>query len=573
LRVSGSSDQVLDDVLVGEVWLASGQSNMEFQLVRSENAESEIRAAHFPAIRVAKLARQFSPEPQSEAAASWRVCTPETAGAFTAAGYFFAREIHQKTGGAVGIIDATWGGTRVETWTSREALRAVWPEVDDELASIAVEPERTRILADYRAKVTAWEKTAFPQDEHNAGEERGWAEPAFEDGHWRTMPVPGLMQEYGFVGNGSAWFRRVFEAPAAWAGEDVILELGPIDDFDTTYFNGERVGATGSETPDAYQVPRCYTVPGRLVHAGRNVIAVRVFDRFGQGGFPVSSARMLARSVAAAATPQPLDGLWRWEVEEALPEVPAEVYRSAPAAPRELSPQNYPGHLFNGMIAPLVSYGLRGVLWYQGESNVASYATYRARFTALIRDWRSRWGAGTLPFYFVQLAAFRQNGYWPYLREAQMQTLAEPATGMAVAIDAGDARDIHPKNKQAIGHRLALLARAQVYGETDLVSSGPTMRGVEISAGVARVRWRFAAGLRTRGGAPVKGFELAGGDQIYHPAEARIDGESVIVHSPAVPVPATVRYAWADFLDVNLENGEGLPAVPFRTDGLSVFTN
>ena len=219
------------------------------------------------------------------------------------------------------------------------------------------------------------------------------------------------------------------------------------------------------------------------------------------------------------------------------------------------------------MIAPLIPFGLRGAIWYQGESNAGQYRTYRQRFTALIRDYRTRWALGTFPFYFVQLAGFRESPPWPYLREAQADTLSEPATGMAVAIDIGEPHDIHPRNKQEVGRRLALIALADAY-RADVECSGPVLDRVEVSGHAVRIHFSHAAGLRTRDGSPsATGFELSGEDGVFLPAEAHLDGETIILVSSAVPAPRAVRYAWADYPLVNLYNGAGLPAVPFRTDG------
>ena len=565
IHVKGTTEQVIEDVLVGDVWLASGQSNMEFPLSRANQADREIAAANWPAIRVAKIPLTTSRVPRTDVATNWQVATPANAGSFTAVGYLFARELHQKAGVPIGIIDSTWGGTRVEAWTSQEGLRAVMPELDATLARIAAaDPDLPRIRAEYDAKVAVWAKASFPQDSGNVGKTRGWAEPNFDDRAWRTMSVPNAWQTQGFRANGAAWFRLTLNVPATAAGHDITLNLGAIDDFDTTYFNGEQIGAIGAETPNYYQVPRHYTVPGQLVRAGANVIAVRVFDNYGEGGLLGPAISMFAEIGGSRVS---LAGHWRWQVEREIPLVSGDIFSTHPAAPPELDGQNTPTALFNGMIAPLIPYGLCGYIWYQGEANVLAHATYRDRFTALIRDWRARWGEGTLPFYYVQLASFTENSGWPYLREAQTATLAEPETGMALAIDIGEIHDIHPRNKQDVAHRLALLARAHAYGEKNLVTSGPTFTRCEINSGSVRIHWNSAVGLRTHDGAKtVSGFALAGTDGHYHPAEARIDGDTIIVTSTAVAVPQTVRYAWSDYPLVNLENAAGLPAAPFRTD-------
>ena len=565
LHLKGSTERVIDDVLVGDVWLASGQSNMEFPLSRANQADREISAAQFPSIRVAKIPQTLARTPQTDIVTAWQVTTPANAGSFTAVGYFFARELHQHTGVPIGIIDSTWGGTRVEAWASREGLRAAMPELDATLDRIAAsDPELPRIRAEYEAQVALWAKTNFPQDTGNVGKTRGWAEPNFDDHAWRTMSVPNAWQTQGFPANGAAWFRLTLNVPATAAGHDLTLNLGAVDDFDTTYFNGEQIGAIGAETPNYYQVQRHYTVPGQLVRAGANVIAVRVFDNFGEGGLLGPAIAMYADLSGSRV---PLAGHWRWQVEREIPLVSGDIFQTHPAAPPELDGQNSPTALFNGMIAPLVPYGLRGFIWYQGEANVLAHAGYRDRFTAMIRDWRTRWGEGTLPFYFVQLASFTENSGWPYLREAQSATLAEPETGMAVAIDIGEIHNIHPRNKQEVGHRLALLARTQTYGEKNLVSSGPSFTRSEISGNTIRIRWNSATGLRPHDNSkPVTGFELAGADGQYHPAEARIEGETIVVTSSVVLMPQTVRYAWIDYPVVNLENSAGLPAAPFRTD-------
>lgn len=572
LRIKGSDERVLDDVLVGDVWLASGQSNMEFPLSRAKNADTEIAKANWPKIRFAKIQTRYSRVPEKDVVTSWTVCQPDSASGFTAVGYFFAREIHQKSGVPIGIIDSTWGGTRVEAWASREALQAVWPGVTAELDQVASNPAALeQIKRGYAEKVAAWEKASFPQDEVNAGEPKGWAREDFNDQEWKTMPLPGAMQAHGFHGNGVAWFRRTIELPADWKDRGLSLSLGPIDDFDTTYFNGEKVGATGVETPNYYQYPRRYDIPARLVRPGKNVIAVRVFDHFGDGGLMGPAGMMYLENPAATSMQRriPLSGAWRWQAEKEIPLVPATVYQNQPPMPPELDGPNTATELFNGMIAPLIPYGLTGYIWYQGEANVGNASTYRDRFTALIRDWRTRWGQGTLPFYFVQLANFTESPGWPLLREAQAQTLAEPATAMAVIVDIGNPKDIHPTNKQDVGHRLALHARRNVYGEKSLLAASPCLDRVEIKGASARVYWKNGDALKTRDGAGrVLGFELAGADGVYHPAVAGIVGDTMIeVTSPEVPQPVNVRYAWADNPQVNLENRIGLPATPFRTDG------
>jgi sialate O-acetylesterase len=290
-----------------------------------------------------------------------------------------------------------------------------------------------------------------------------------------------------------------------------MLSLGAIDDFDVTYFGGTEVGAHPKGTPAAYRIRRRYLIPGSLVRPGRNVIAIRIFDHFGNGGFVGPRQAMSISRAGHESDGLDLSGDWRYQVEHVIPLVSGDVWRSYPP-PAVPEPHHHPAALYDGMIAPLVPYGLRGAIWYQGESNADRHATYRDLQIAMIRDWRARWGIGQFPFYFVQLAGYGASPTWPLLREAQAQALVEPATGMAVAIDLGDRLDIHPRNKQEVGRRLALIALGQTYGEP-VDFSGPTLDRTEIQGNQARIRFRHARGLRTRdGAASVLGFELAGAD-------------------------------------------------------------
>lgn len=569
VHINGSTETVIDDVLVGEVWLASGQSNMEWKLPMSDGGSAEVASVNDAQLRMYNVTQAASREPLSTANGSWRSASPKAAAEFSAIGYYFAKELRQKLGVPVGIVNASWGGTRVEAWTSREALRSVM-DVEKEIAELAeAENDLPRIRAEHAAKVAAWEEKNFPMDTANKGEPHGWSKPNFDDASWPTMSLPMFWQNAGMRFNGCVWFRLTIDVPAAWAGHSLTLNLGAVDDFDTTYFNGECVGTTLRGTLNAYQLPRRYTVPAALVKPGKNIIAVRVFDQFGDGGFSGPAALMTAETTASSQKPIPLAGLWRYAIEREVPLVPGSVYATAPATPALLAPQNNPAYLYNAMIAPFVGYGIRGAIWYQGEANTEVANTYRDRFTAMIRDWRARWNQGPFPFYFVQLANFTATPGWPLLREAQTQTLAEPNTGMAVTLDIGNPTDIHPRNKLEAGRRLALLARANIYGEPKLESSGPTFDRIEFDGSAARIYWQHATGLRTRDGtAAVKGFALAGADGIYYPATAKIESSVVIVTSPAVPAPKSVRYAWADNPATNLENAAALPAAPFRTDKL-----
>jgi sialate O-acetylesterase len=576
VRVAGSSEQVLDDVAVGEVWLASGQSNMEWTVAQSAFAEEEIRAAQQPRVRWLRVARVPSRAPARTVEASWQVVHPRNVGAMTAVGYTFARELAKRLQTAVGLIDASWGGTPIEAWTSAEALRPSMPEIDATLADLdAAERDVDRIRAEHADRVARWERVALPADPGDRGLELGWHRPSLDDSHWSEMQLPGFWQAEGLKCNGVVWFRRRVDLPEDRAGRDLTLELGAIDDFDETYFNGERIGGHPKGTPGAHQIRRRYRVPGRLVRPGVNVIAVRVFDHGGQGGFGGPADAMSLGTEAAGAARVPLDGPWRYALAHRIDLVGPDAWRSFPSTPPVLAPQCAPGALYGGMIAPLVPFGLRGMLFYQGESNVEAHASYRARMVTLMRDLRTRFGQGQFPFYFVQLAAFRESPAWAHLREAQAQATAEPASGMVTAIDIGDPGDIHPANKREVGKRLALLALRETYALTDVEAAGPRLARVDVAVGTdrddeVRVHFANARGLKTcDGGARVRGFELAGEDLTFADAEAHIDGETIVARSAAIPRPVAVRYAFRDCPEVNLVNGADLPAEPFRTDGES----
>jgi sialate O-acetylesterase len=565
LVVEGSSTRVIEDVWFGEVWLASGQSNMEWTVASSSDAPREIAEAHWPALRFFKVEPLASQVPRERCAGRWVVCCPADAGDFSAVGYAFAREIHRAQRVPVGIIDATWGGTRIEAWMSLEALEPLLPELPELRARLERElSELPRLRAEYEQATVEWQRAHLPADTGNQGLSRGWAEPAFDDSAFAELPLPGFWQAHGMVFNGVVWFRRAVELPASWAGHELMLGLGALDDFDHTYFDGVEIGRTPPGTLDAHRVLRRYRVPAERVRGGSHLLAVRIFDHFGGGGFAGPASEMVLECPALGERIA-LSGPWRVAVEREIPLVPMGVFESFPAPPLALAQQHTPAALFQGMTAPLIPYAIRGAIWYQGESNVTSHERYRDQMRALIRDYRTRWGQGQFPFHYVQLASFRATEDWPRLREAQAEALSEPATGMVVTLDIGDPNDIHPRNKREVGRRLALVARARTYGEA-LVHEGPRLLGVDIAGSSARVRFTNAAGLATSDAQPPRGFTLAGADGKAWPAHAVIDGESVVLSHPRVPAPRAVRYAFSDAPDVNLQNAAGLPAWPFRTD-------
>lgn len=575
LVASGSNTVTIDDVLVGEVWLCSGQSNMEWPVSASHDADHEIESARDPLLRVIKVQNQTAWEPLGTAIGSWEPASPDFVARFTAVGYAFARELREHVGVPVGIVDATWGGTSIAAWTSEKALRALDQNVTCQLATLRARlAEEPQLRAEFNAKMLEWERASLPADPPHTGVEKGFASLDFDDSSWQSMNLPGLWQHRSMKFNGVVWFRRSVELPARWAGRELTLSLGNIDDFDHTYFNGELVGAHPAGTPAACTLPRRYVVPPSLVKGGRSAIAVRVFDHVGEGGFSGPRREMTLAPSDAPSEAIALSGAWRLFAEYPIPLVPGSVWQSYPTPPLLLTPQHRPAALHNGMIAPLAPYGLRGVLWYQGESDVWRYADYARAQIALARDLREHFRQGTLPFFFVELAGFRADGNWALFREAQQRATAEPGLALVTARDIGDESDIHPKNKREVGRRLALVARSRVYGH-DVDAAFPTFERLELDGEQARVWFHSKGPLAAHGergegeraGDDVVGFELAGGDGVFHPAEAKLEADHVLVRSAHVPAPIHVRYAFTDTGEGDLESSSGLPALSFRTDG------
>ncbi|HEY4105435.1 MAG TPA: sialate O-acetylesterase, partial [Polyangiaceae bacterium] len=564
IEIMGSQTVTVRDVFSGEVWLASGQSNMEWPVGATRDAEQAIERANLPALRQIKIPRRASRIPERDADARWEVCTPRTVAEFSAVAHFFATELHQRLNLPIGIIDATWGGTSVDAWVSTDALSEVDASVPTRLAELDAQArDLPRIREAYLERLSAWERASFPADPPNLGFARGYANLDFNDRDWRVLELPALWQRHGMQFNGVVWFRRELELPSG-SEHDLWLELGAIDDFDHTYFNGTLIGSHPDKTPNAFQLKRRYRVPRALIRPGKNVIAVRVFDHFGEGGFVGPRQAMFIEAAQGASERISLAGPWRICVEHEIPLVSGEIFASWPQAPLALAPESAPGTLFNGMLSPLFPYGIRGAIWYQGESDADRHATYAAHFRAFIRDLRRHFAQDPLWFLFVQLAGFRASGTWPMLREAQASALSEPCAGMVTAIDIGEARDIHPRNKREVGSRLARLARAKVYGEPTLEAEGPTFEHMQVEAARVTLHFSHAKGLRSRTPGAPRGFEVAAADGIFHEASARIHGDEVSLECAAVPEPVAVRYAWHDDPDATLENEAALPALPFR---------
>jgi len=553
----GKSDKTFTNVMIGEVWICSGQSNMEMPIAgwgKINNYRQEIADANFDAIRQIKVPNTVALIPQTDIpSGEWKVCSPQTAGDFSATAYFFARELYQKLHIPIGLINTSWGGTMVETWTSRGAFE----QSDEFRGMIGTMKSGSDIKKLGEEKKDELTKKIVALQGSMTGDETQYASTGLDDAHWEKMKLPGQWEQAG-MGledlDGIVWFRKVIDISAAEAGQAAVLDVGKIDDADETYVNGVKVGATTN-----YTTHRQYMIPAGVLKAGRNVIAVRVEDTGGNGGIYGEPGELKCTIGVREIS---LAGDWSFRVARI-------VMNTA------MGPNSAPTLLFNAMINPLIPYTIRGAIWYQGEANAGRAYQYRKAFPLMITDWRQHWKEGDFPFYFVQLASWnadngnsQRGSTWAELREAQAMTLSLPNTGMAVTTDIGNSIDIHPKDKQDVGKRLAFIALNNLYGQT-MEYSGPVYQSMQVDGQKVILHFSHTgSGLSTPDKyGYLRGFEVAGSDHVWHYAKAGIQGDKVVVWSDVVTSPVAVRYGWMDdALEDNLFNKEGLPAPPFRTD-------
>ena len=552
---SGNSTVRFTDVLVGEVWLCSGQSNMAWRVQGSDHAAAEIAAADHPQIRLITLPRVNEPAPRTDLdGVAWQICSPETIGPFSAVGYYFGRDLNEKLDVPVGLINSNYGGTPIEAWTSAAALK-LNPDFTARVETIEAFGSDPQAVAETREEISAWQAG---RTQALADTSDDWKTPDLDDHDWGILNVPGDWESQGYPGlDGIMWYRRTFDVPKAQAGKKATLRFGKVDHKALAYLDGtELTGKNRTRREHRFEVP------AGVLSAGPHALAVRVSDTSGPGGLLGKPGD--TNLTFADGTALPLAGEWKAHPSEMTAEL---------SVPEHLAffDRKQPTGLYNTMINPLIPFAMRGVIWYQGESNVGRAKQYRDLFPRMINDWRSRWG-NPLSFYWVQLANYKAvadepgPSDWAELREAQNLTLSVPRTGQAVIIELGEANDIHPTNKQDVGSRLARIALANDYGQ-DLEYAGPTLASMQIEGNVARLSFDHAEGLAARDGGPLQRFEIAGKDKVFVWADAKIDGTDVLVHHSAVPHPVAVRYAWSDNPEgANLVNAADLPASPFRTD-------
>ena len=552
----------LKNVMIGEVWFCSGQSNMEMPVAgwgKVMNYEQEIAEAAYPAIRLFQVKKNTSLAPLKEVESTlggWQECSSATVPEFSALAYFYARALWKELNVPIGVIDCTWGGTPAEAWTSHETLRQVmgFREEMDKLERLGFDPNRMEQA--YSEERAHWQSLFTEKDKGMENGKLCWTAPSLSEEDWQTISLPGYWEGKGLKDfDGIIWFRRSLEIPAEWAGKPLTLRLGMIDDEDITYFNGVEI-ARGA----GYMTPRTYTIPAKLVKAGKAVLAVRVSDFGGEGGIHGKAEELYVEADGKRIS---LAGDWKYRIGLSLKGFPP-----APVSPIQSS--SYPTVLFNAMVKPWTAFPIKGVIWYQGEANVGRSEQYGDLFPALITDWRRQWRSN-FPFYFVQLANFMEskkiqpNSEWAALREAQTKALKLDQVGMAVTIDIGLADDIHPKNKQEVGRRLALVALAGSYGK-NVSGSAPVFRNYRIKGDKMELDFgQKQDGFQIKG-TTLKGFTIAGPDRVFYPAEAMVQNGKIIVFSPEVSIPLAARYGWADNPDCNLYGENGLPVAPFRTD-------
>jgi sialate O-acetylesterase len=546
LTVKGKNLLSFDNIMIGEVWICSGQSNMELALRFAQNGSYAIKHAENPLLWLFTVLNDPTVDKtQTISSFGWKECTPQNVADFSAVGYFFARELSMKYNVAVGIISSCVGATPIEAWMSRKSL-SEFPEFENQLNG-----DLLKAKSDLNASLSSWINRVNASDAGFSENKPLWANPETDASNWQKMNLPGFWEYSGLPDfDGIVWFRKEVNISGDMLGKDLLLQLRGADDFDQTYFNGTLIGTT-----NGWGIPRRYSIPEKLVKKGLNTIAIRVIDAGGNGGVFGNKSEMM---ISSANSQINVSGEWFFKIgadNKMLHSRPCESFST-------------PSILYNRMIAPLQRFPLRGVVWYQGESNSPRYKQYERLFPALINDWRKEWKIGDFPFLFVQLANYEEGGEnWAFFREVQSRAQALPRTGMAVAIDIGDAQNIHPTNKQEVGHRLALAAMKVAYGE-NLISSGPSYEYMSIEESAVRIIFsNTGTGLVAPKNEELRCFFMAGNDKVFYPANAHIEGNTVVVESPDVLSPKAIRYAWNGNPDrPNLYNKEGLPCVPFRTD-------
>jgi len=557
ISIGGKNKIVLNDILFGDVWLCAGQSNMVHQMrIHNITYAKDIEEANYSQIRQFWIPTTTNLNGPADdlPKGSWKQANKANIGDFSAVAYFFARNIYQKHQIPIGIINASAGGTPIEAWMGAGGFKGM-----DDLNRIIAENKDTARVNQINRMADAAPKIIAKSLDKGLNEPIKWFDAAYQPKGWKNFYLPGFWEDQGVNDlDGVVWFRKEIEVPKEMSTTPALIQMGRIIDADKLYINGKLVGET------FYQYPqRRYSLPAGILKPGKNLLVLRVENTAGKGGFVPDKPYVLEANGQAID----LKGDWQYKV--------GDVYiPSTKRGPFRIQEQSQPTALYNAMVAPAVNYTIKGILWYQGESNVGNASQYKTLLPALIQNWRYEFKNPKLPFYYVQLPNFGDMRYlpsesaWAMLREGALSALNVPYTGMAVTIDLGEWNDIHPDNKKDVGERLALIARRFNYGENKLVFSGPMYKSSTIAGDKIIISFdHVGAGLKAIDSEALSAFEIAGVDKKFVWAQAKIEGNQVVVYAENVTSPKYVRYAWADNpVNPNLYNQENLPASPFRTD-------
>jgi len=559
MQINASNSIAIHDIVVGDVWVCSGQSNMGLTMGSLAAVyPDDIKNSENTSIRQFSVPMGFNVMEQEKDFKSgrWQHADPKSIRSFTAAGYFFAKKIYEDYKVPIGLIHASLGGSSAEAWISEEAMKS-FPKYYENAQRFKNPSLLDKIKKQDDERVKNWYKEIRQTDEGLKDTQHVWSDPKMNTSDWETLHVPGYWTEtkLGAI-NGVVWFRREISIPASLLGKPALLKLGRIFDVDSVFVNGKFVGTTGSQ-----YAPRNYKIPADELKAGENTIVIRDISTIRHGGFVPGKQY----EIIAGEDTVHLEGEWKYKIGTVAEPLEDRLFTG-----------KIPTGLFNSMLAPLLNYRMKGVLWYQGESNTSRAFEHYDLFKLLINDWRSHWRQGDFPFIYVQLPNFVEVNEettqydWAYFRESQLKALSIPNTGMVVTIDIGEFNDIHPVNKKDVGTRLARAAEKIAYGNKHVVSSGPIFQSMKIDgSNVLLTFTEVGSGLTVKQGIELKGFEVCGSNNKYFPAQAKIEKGKIRIWSKEVVTPVAVRYAWANNPEgANLCNKEGLPASPFRTNEL-----
>jgi len=557
MEIVANNSISLKDILFGDVWLCSGQSNMEYPMNRlTDKYANVVEKCENNYIRQFKVPQAYNfNSPQDDyPSGSWVAVTPKTILDYSAVAYFFARDLYKKFHVPIGIINASMGGSPAEAWMSVDALKE-FPNYVAEAEKFKNQTYVDQIRTSERKASNDW-YAKLNQTDKGLQSRPTWKDPAFDASSWPTMPVPSYWADHGLGEvNGVVWFRKEVDVPASMIGKPVRLFMGRIVDADSVFINGKLAGTTGYQYPQ-----RNYHLPAGMLQTGKNIVVVRVISNSGRGGFVKEKPYQLFNETDTIK----LTGNWQYQLGCTMNPTPGQTFV-----------QWKPTGLYNGMLAPANKYAIKGAVWYQGESNAERFQEYQKLLTALINDLRLKHAQGTFPFIIAQLPNFMDvkdqpsESSWASFRNSQLKTAQTvEKTALTVNIDLGEWNDVHPQNKESVGKRLALAAGKLAYNDKNVVASGPIYKSMSIKDNKIELTFTdCGSGLIAKNGKALKQFALAGADKKFVWAQAKIEGNKVVVWNEAISNPVSVRYAWADNpAGANLYNAEGLPATPFGTN-------